>query len=78
MTSADLTSADVKKKDHSKKLTKVLSTKVSIEDYKKFRVLTNLAYRYGGIEEDSPSEMLRFFITLTVNELRDKPGFSLL
>lgn len=76
--SDDLTSADVKKKDHSKKLTKVLSTKVSIGDYKTFRVLTNLAYRYGGIEEDSPSEMLRFFITLTVNELRNKPGFSLL
>jgi hypothetical protein len=78
MTSDDLASADVNKKDHSKKLTKVLSTKVSIEDYKTFRVLTNLAYRYRGIEEDSPSEMLRFFITLTVNELRNKPGFSLL
>jgi hypothetical protein len=55
-----------------------LSTKVSIEDYKMFQVLTNLAYRCRGIEEDSPSEMLRFFITLTVDEHRKQPGFSLI
>jgi hypothetical protein len=78
MMSADLTSAEVKRKDDNKKLTKVLSTKLSIEDYKAFRVLTDLTYQYGGIEKDSPSEMLRFFITSAVNELRNKPGFSLL
>jgi hypothetical protein len=44
-----------KRKDDRKKLTKVLSTKVSIEDYKVFRVFTNLAYQSRGIEEDSPS-----------------------
>jgi hypothetical protein len=61
---------------YNKKLTKVVSTKLSIEDYKAFRVLTNLTYQYRGIKEDSPSEMLRFFITLAVNELRNLPGFS--
>jgi hypothetical protein len=76
--SADSIFTIEKRKDDSKKLTKVLSTKVSIEDYKAFRVLTNLAYKYGGIKEDSPSEMLRFIITSTVNELRNKPGFLLL
>ena len=76
--SADSVSTRVKRKDDSKKLTKVISTKVSIEDYKVFRVLTNLAYQYGGIKENSTSEMLRFIITSAVNELRNKPGFSLL
>jgi hypothetical protein len=74
----DLKSAKVKRKDNSKKLTKVLSTKVSKEDYKAFRVLTDIVYQYRGIKEDSPSEMLRFFITLAVGELRNHPGFSLL
>ena len=64
--------------DYKKKLTKVLSTKVTPEDYKKFRVLTNLGYQYGGINEDSSSEMLRFLITLALNGLRNQPGFSLL
>ena len=78
MMPADLISPRVKRKDDSNKLTKVLSTKVSIEDYKAFRVLTNLAYQYGGIKENSTSGMLRFAITSAVNELRNKPGFSLL
>jgi hypothetical protein len=64
--------------EYRKKLTKVLSTKLTPEDYKKFRVLTNLGYQYGGINEDSPSEMLRFLITLALNGLRNQPGFSLL
>jgi hypothetical protein len=47
--------------DNKKKLTTVVSTKLSIEDYKVFRVLTNLAYQYRGIKEDSPSEILYNF-----------------
>ena len=62
----------------NKKLTKVLSTKLSIEDHKTFRVLTNLTYQYGGIEEDSPSEMLRYLISPVVELLRNQPGYSLL
>ena len=62
----------------NKKLTKVLSTKLSIEDHKTFRVLTSLTYQYGGIEKDSPSEMLRSLISPVVELLREQPGFSLL
>jgi hypothetical protein len=62
--------------DNKKKLTKVVSTKLSIEDHKAFRVITNLAYQHREIKEDSPSEMLRYFITLAVNELRNLPRFS--
>ena len=63
---------------NNKTLTKVLSTKLSIEDHKTFRVLTNLTYQYGGIKEDSPSEMLRYIISHGVELLHKQPGYSLL
>jgi PleD family two-component response regulator len=78
MMSADSTSTRVKIKDDSKKLTKVLSTKLSMEDYNVFRILTNQAYRSGVISEDSPSEMLRYMITPLVDGFRKIPGFLLL
>jgi hypothetical protein len=49
MTSAYSTSPRVKRKDDSKKLTKVLSTKLSNEDYDRFEKYTNLAYEEGMI-----------------------------
>ena len=78
-TAASSTNREKKNNDvNKKKLTKVLSTKLTTEDYKRFRVLTSLGYQYGGINEDSPSEMLRFLVTLALNGLRKQPGFSLL
>jgi hypothetical protein len=71
--------ADRKKRnDDSKRLTRVLSTKLSIEDFNLFRVLTNIAYQYKAINQDRPSEMLRFLVTPVVDGLRKQPGFSLL
>jgi hypothetical protein len=67
-----------KRTDDNKKLTKVLYTKLSIEDYNLFRVLTNIAYQYKAINQDKPSEMLRFLVTPVVDGLRKQPGFSLL
>ena len=58
----DSTSAKVKSKDDSKKLTKVLSTKLSIEDYNRFQKRTSDAYRNGGISKPSESEFLRFIV----------------
>jgi hypothetical protein len=49
-------------KNNSKKLSKVLSTKLSIEDYNAFQMLTKLEYKSGLIKEESPSELLRFTI----------------
>jgi hypothetical protein len=44
--------ADTKNRtDDDKKLTKVLSTKLSIEDYNLFRVMTNFAYQYKAINQ---------------------------
>ena len=64
-----------KRREDNKKLTRVISTKLSIEDHKTFRVLTNLTYQYGGIKEDSPSEMLRYRISHGVELLRKQPDF---
>jgi hypothetical protein len=75
---ADSSSTIEKRKDDSKKLKKVLSTKLSIDDYNVFRILTNQAYRSRAISKDSPSEMLRYMITPTVDGFRKIPGFSLL
>jgi hypothetical protein len=78
MMSDDLTSAEEKRKQDNKKLEKVLSTKLSINDYKTFRIRTNEADRYGAIREDSLSEMLRYIITPVANGIRKLPEFSLL
>ncbi len=67
-----------KRNDDNTKLTRVLSTKLSIEDYNVFRVLTNIAYQYKAINQDSPSEMLRFILTPALDGFRKQPGFSLL
>ena len=67
----------VGRNDENKKLKRVISTKLSIEDHKTFRVLTNLTYQYGGIKEDSTSEMLRYLISPVVELLRKQPGYSL-
>jgi hypothetical protein len=68
----------MKRNEDSKKLTRVLSTKLSVEDYNLFRVMTNIACQYKAIHQDMPSEMLRFFVTPVVDGLRKQPGFSLL
>ena len=40
-------------KNNNKKLSKVLSTKISIEDYNAFVILTKLEYEAGLIKEKS-------------------------
>ena len=66
---ADLLSTIAKRKDGSKKLTKVVSTKVSIEDYNRFEKYTSLAYEAGFVEEPSVSKFLRFIVTYPFKEL---------
>jgi hypothetical protein len=56
---------------NNKKLSKVLSTKISIEDYNAFLILTKLEYQGGLIKEESTSELLRFTIRHILNQLRN-------
>jgi hypothetical protein len=51
------------------KLTKVLSTKLSIEDYNRFQKYTNDAYKSGVIEKPDVSKYLRYVVTYPFNEL---------
>jgi hypothetical protein len=60
----------LKRNEDSKMLTRVLSTKLSVEDYNLFRVMTNIACQYKAIHQDRPSEMLRFFVAPVVDGLR--------
>jgi hypothetical protein len=53
----------------SKKLSRVISTKLSIEDYERFQKCTNFAYKAGYIEEPSTSNFLRFIVTYPFKEM---------
>jgi hypothetical protein len=57
-----------KEDDKKKKLTKVLSTKLSIEDYNRFEKYTNYSYQAGIIEEPETSKFLRYIVTYPFNE----------
>jgi hypothetical protein len=67
-----------KRNDDNKKPTRVISTKLSIENYNLSRVLTNIVYQYKQINKVRPLEMLRCLISPVVDGVRKQPGFSLL
>jgi hypothetical protein len=54
---------------NNKKLSKVLSTKLSIDDYNAFLILTKLEYQAGLIKEQSTSELLRFTIRQILSQV---------
>ena len=54
---------------NDKKLTKVLSTKLSTGDYSRFVRYTQYAYEAGVIDEPKTSKYLRLIVTYPFNEL---------
>jgi hypothetical protein len=58
-----LTMSAVRMNDN-KKLTRVLCTKLSIEDYNRFVIYTWAAYTEGLIDEPEPSRFLRYISTV--------------
>jgi hypothetical protein len=62
----------------SHKLSKVLSTKLSIEDYNAFVILTKLEYEAGLIKEESTSELLRFTIRHILSQAHNQPEYLIL
>jgi hypothetical protein len=52
-----------------KKLTKVLSTKLSIEDYERFEKFTYFAYKAKVIEEPETSKFIRYIVTCPFKEM---------
>jgi hypothetical protein len=63
---------------NNNKLSKVLSTKLSIEDYNAFVILTKLEYEAGLIKEESTSELLRFTIRYLLNQVHNQPEYLVL
>jgi hypothetical protein len=68
----------VNQKNNNKKLSKVLSTKLSIEDYNAFVILTKLEYQDGLIKEESTSELLRFTIRHILSQVHRQPEYLVL
>lgn len=56
--------------DDNKKLTRVVSTKLSIEDDNFLQQLTIVAYRDGTIKEPTKSELIRFLVTNLLFSIR--------
>jgi short subunit dehydrogenase-like uncharacterized protein len=69
---------DTVNQKHNKKPSKVLSTKLSIEDYNAFLTLTKLEYQAGLIKEESTSELLRFTIRHILNQVHNQPEYLVL
>ena len=63
---------------NNKKLSKVLSTKLSTEDYNSFIILTKLEYQAGLIKEESTSELLRFTIRHILKQVHKQPEYLVL
>src|SRR5215216_610492 len=63
---------------NNKKLSKVLSTKLSTDDYNAFLILTKLEYQAGLIKEQSTSELLRFTIRHILNQLHNNLIYPIL
>jgi hypothetical protein len=68
---------NVNQKNYNK-LLKVLSTKLSIEDYNAFLTLTKLEYEAGLIKEESTSELLRFTIRHILKQVHSQPEYLIL
>jgi hypothetical protein len=64
-----ITTDTEKRNNDKKKLTKVLSTKLSIEDYERFEKFTYFAYKAKMIEEPETSKFLRYIVTCPFKEL---------
>ena len=65
-----------RRREDNKKLTRVVSTKLSIEYYNELQKITNRVYRKKGINKPTISEFLRFMINHMVDEMRNNPRFS--
>ena len=63
---------------NNNKLSKVLSTKLSIEDYNAFGLLTKIEYEAGLIKEECTSELLRFTIRHILNQVHNQPEYLVL
>jgi hypothetical protein len=66
----ETSSIAAKENKNTHKLTRVMSTKLSIEDDDFLQHITALAYQDGSIKEPSKSELVRLCVTLSLSVIR--------
>jgi len=59
-----------KMNNYDKKLTRVVSTKLSIEDDNFLQQLTTVAYSQGTIKEPTKSALVRYLVTILLSRMR--------
>jgi hypothetical protein len=59
-----------REESNRKKLTEVVSTKLSIEDNNALEQVSTIAFQYGSIKEPTKSELVRYLITLLLSAIR--------
>ena len=69
-TAASPTNGKNEKEGNRKKLTNVVSTKISIEDDNALQQVSTIAFQYGSIKEPTKSELVRYLITLLLSAIR--------
>jgi hypothetical protein len=69
-TAASPTNGKDQKEGNRKKLTNVVSTKLSIEDDNALQQVSTIAFQYGSIKEPTKSELVRYLITLLLSAIR--------
>lgn len=67
---SDASSSVKENSESNHKLTRVVSTKLSVEDYDFLQRLTTLIYQDGRIKEPSKSELVRIFVTVSLSGIR--------
>jgi hypothetical protein len=58
--------------ENNGKLKRVVSTKLSIEDYNSLQQVSDVAFQYGRIKEPTKSELVRFLITLLLSAIKEE------
>ena len=69
-TAASATNGKNEEEGNRKKLTNVVSTKLSIEDDNALQQVSTIAFQYGSIQEPTKSELVRYLITLLLSAIR--------
>jgi hypothetical protein len=72
-------SGRMRRKADNKKLTRVLSTKLSIDDYNRFVIYSKTAHVQGIIDKPTPSKFLRYIASDLIEGLpKVTPSSSML
>jgi hypothetical protein len=75
MTAASSPMASNENSENNRKLTRVVSTKLSVEDDDLLQHITTLAYQKRSIKEPSKSEIVRLFITSCLSAIiKEQPS----